>query len=90
MAEIPLVKELRDQAARETKWVENDSPFNARKKRIEWKAADEIERLLKIEAAARDLSESLDGGFVRCRRCGDQEDTTDLDFAPQLREALRG
>lgn len=49
----------------------------------------ENERLRKIEAAARNLSDCLDGGFVRCRRCGDQEDTTDLDFAPELREALR-
>lgn len=51
-------------------------------------AADEIERLRKIEVAARDLSGSLEVGFVRCRRCGDQEDTTDLDFAPELRAAL--
>src|SRR3990167_4158874 len=38
--------------------------------------------------AARDLSNSLNGGFVRCENCGDQEDTTDLDFAPQLRKSL--
>jgi hypothetical protein len=49
----------------------------------------EIAELKKIEAAARMLSDSLNGGFVVCRRCGDQEDTTDLDFAADLREALK-
>lgn len=38
--------------------------------------------------SARELSDSLNGGFVRCERCGSQEDTTDLDFAGSLREAI--
>lgn len=46
-AEAPIVKELRDQAARETKTADN--LFEARKLRVEWRAADEIERLLKAE-----------------------------------------
>lgn len=67
-------------------------------------AADEIEKLRadnavlaesvmvlgRIEAAARMLSDSLNGGFVRCSRCGDQEDTTDMNYAAELREALSG
>lgn len=44
-AEAPIVKELRDQAARETKTADN--PFEARKLRVEWRAAQEIERLKK-------------------------------------------
>jgi len=39
--EHPIVKDLRDQAARETHSADN--PFEARKERIEWKAADFIE-----------------------------------------------
>lgn len=45
-------------------------------------------RVTAVIEAARLLSDSLDGGFVRCMRCGDQEDTSDLDFAPELRKAL--
>lgn len=41
--ESPLVKELRDQAARETK--DADNPFEARRQRVEWRAAAEIVRL---------------------------------------------
>lgn len=51
--ESPLVKELRDQAARET--VNDDDPFAARKLRVEWKAAERIEA---IEAL---LQEGVDG-----------------------------
>jgi hypothetical protein len=43
--EHPLVKELRDQAARNTKTADN--PFGARKETVEWRAADEIETTLK-------------------------------------------
>lgn len=42
-SEIQIVKELRDQAALETKVDEN--PFEARMRRVEWRAAAEIERL---------------------------------------------
>lgn len=51
-------------------------------------AADEIERLSVIENAARALGNSINGGFVRCEHCGDQESTTDLDFADALFAAL--
>lgn len=44
--ETPLVKELRDQAARETK--DADNPFEARKSRVEWRAAAEIARLTAV------------------------------------------
>lgn len=47
-----------------------------------------FEKALPVIEAARALSDSLNGGFVRCSRCGDQEDTTDLDFAADLRVAL--
>ena len=50
--------------------------------------ADRAERIEAVVRAAHALSDSLNGGFVRCARCGDQEDTTDLDFAPELRQAL--
>lgn len=46
-------------------------------------------RLKAIERAARDLSENLESGFVRCSKCGEQEDTKTLDFHPELRDALR-
>jgi hypothetical protein len=49
---------------------------------------DEIERLRKIEKAARNVAETLNGGFVVCQRCGEQETTTDLDYAPELYAAL--
>jgi hypothetical protein len=48
----------------------------------------EIERLRKIEKAARDVAETLNGGFVVCAGCGEQESTTDLDFARELYQAL--
>lgn len=47
-AETKLVKELRDQAAKETKGTDN--PFAARKLRVEWRAA---ERLVELEAFAK-------------------------------------
>src|ERR1700734_3682195 len=51
-------------------------------------AAAEIERLRRVEAAARNVAETLNGGFVVCGTCGDQETTTDLDYAPELYAAL--
>lgn len=48
----------------------------------------ELKRLRKIEACARKLAETLNGGFVVCQRCGDQETTTDLDYARDLYAAL--
>jgi hypothetical protein len=50
--EHPIVKELRDQAARNTKTA-ND-PFGARKETVEWRASDEIEKLHKLLARYRD------------------------------------
>ena len=41
--ETPIVRELRDIAARFTE--EDEFPFDARKSRIEWKASDYIEQL---------------------------------------------
>ena len=29
--------------------------------------------------------EEIEGGFVRCERCGDQEETKDLDFVDDLK-----
>uniref|UniRef100_UPI003F7AAE4A hypothetical protein n=1 Tax=Chromobacterium amazonense TaxID=1382803 RepID=UPI003F7AAE4A len=40
------------------------------------------EALSQLDAIIADLQ----GGFVRCERCGDQEDTKDLDVVPQLHE----
>lgn len=51
-------------------------------------AANEIERLSKVEAAARNVADTLNGGFIRCETCGDQETTTDVDFAAELYAAL--
>lgn len=51
-------------------------------------ARPEALEITNVLNTAKMLSDSLDGGFVRCTHCGEQEDTTDLDFAPQLREAL--
>lgn len=51
--------------------------------------AGELERLEKIEAAAKNGSATLDGGFIRCETCGDQESTTDVDFAAELRATLK-
>jgi hypothetical protein len=50
--------------------------------------AQEIERLRKIEDAARKVAITLNGGFIRCSTCGDQETTTDIDFADELYAAL--
>lgn len=41
----------------------------------------------KDTALAECLSD-LEGGFVRCESCGDQEDTATLDVVPIMREAL--
>ena len=38
--------------------------------------------------AARNVSSTLDGGFCVCQTCGSQEDTTDFDFAPELKREL--
>lgn len=51
-------------------------------------AAEAIERLITIESAARNVAGTLNGGFVRCERCGEQETTTDLDFSKELYAAL--
>lgn len=45
-------------------------------------------RLQRIEAAAINLSDTLYGGFVVCSHCGEQETTTDIDGAKELRLAL--
>jgi hypothetical protein len=54
---------------------------------LSW-GVEEIERLRKVEAAARNVAETLNGGFIRCETCGDQETTTDIDFASDLYAAL--
>lgn len=51
-------------------------------------AAAEIERLRKIEVAARDFAVTLRGGFIVCQRCGGQETTADMDGAQELYAAL--
>lgn len=48
----------------------------------------ELERLRIIVAAARNVAETLNGGFLVCSRCGDQESTTRLDYARDLYAAL--
>jgi len=50
-------------------------------------AADEIERLRRIETAAKSVANTLNGGFIACP-CGRQESTTDIDFAGDLYAAL--
>jgi len=43
-----------------------------------------------VDARAMKLLDSIitdmEGGFVKCENCGEQEDTATLDFMPQLRE----
>lgn len=51
------------------------------------KAASEIERLRRIETAAKSVANTLNGGFIACP-CGRQESTTDIDFAGDLYAAL--
>lgn len=34
------------------------------------------------------MAETLNGGFVVCQYCGEQETTTDLDYARELYAAL--
>lgn len=57
----------------------------------EWERSqlvEELYRLRRIETAAQNIAETLNGGFVVCSRCGDQESTTQLDYARELYEAL--
>jgi hypothetical protein len=54
---------------------------------LKW-CIEEIERLRNVETAARNVADTLNGGFVRCETCGDQETTTDIDFAAELYAAL--
>jgi hypothetical protein len=49
----------------------------------------ELVRLCAIEAAARNVADTLNGGFIRCERCGEQETTTDIDYARELYAALQ-
>jgi hypothetical protein len=49
---------------------------------------DELARLRAIEAAARNVADTLNGGFVLCENCGEQESTTDMDYARELYAAL--
>lgn len=51
-------------------------------------ARAEIERLKRIEAAARNVANTLNGGFIVCQHCGEQETTTDMDYAQDLYAAL--
>jgi hypothetical protein len=61
-------------------WVDLDALMDA--------CVEEIERLQTVATAARNVAETLNGGFVVCGTCGDQETTTDLDYAPELYAAL--
>lgn len=47
----------------------------------------EIKELVSVYRAARDVANTLNGGFVACP-CGRQESTTETDFAPELYKAL--
>jgi len=49
----------------------------------------ELIRLYAIEVAARNVADTLNGGFIRCERCGEQETTTDIDYARELYAALQ-
>jgi hypothetical protein len=48
----------------------------------------EIDRLREIEVAARNVANTLKGGFIVCENCGEQEDTTGIDYARELYDAL--
>jgi hypothetical protein len=45
-------------------------------------------RLQRVVDAAAQVNMTLKGGFVVCAHCGEQEDTTDMDYAPELDAAL--
>lgn len=49
---------------------------------------DQLVKLLKIEEAAKNVANTLNGGFIRCGICSGQETMTDIDFAYDLYEAL--
>lgn len=57
--------------------------------RLAHEALKEILRLRRIEVAARDIANTLNGGFVVCQCCGDQETTSDIDYLKELNEALK-
>lgn len=46
-------------------------------------------RLNQVVETARNLRDSLSGGFVACSRCGEQEPTDDLDGLSELDAALK-
>lgn len=82
---IDIVTRLRAKASR----LDENGVIGANSASADMKqAADEIETLRKIEKAARDVAETLNGGFIRCQTCGDQETTTDVDYARELYAAL--
>lgn len=35
------------------------------------------------------IIEEIEGGFVRCESCGDQEQTKDLDFVDDIKEVKK-
>lgn len=55
---------------------------------LEQAGVTEIERLKRIEVAARNVANTLNGGFIVCQHCGEQETTTDMDYASELYAAL--
>lgn len=81
------------------KVAELESEFTAYKratdlayKGSEQESRDHISELIEQVKAARsivsDCLTDLENGFVRCERCGDQEDTATLDVVPLLRDCL--
>lgn len=46
------------------------------------------DKLVALVKAAKMLSDSLESGFIVCQKCGDQEDTKNMDFADDVRNAL--
>ena len=51
--------------------------------------AKEREAWQPLYEAAQNLAASLDGGFVACSHCGEQEATGDMDFVPEFLAAIR-
>ena len=84
MTDYPPAKQATPADTLESQIMDSSFPKNDR----EWWAQREIERLRKIIIAARNLSDCLEGGFVVCENCGEQESTTDIDGAKELRVAL--
>ena len=86
MTELYTLKPVVDWAARNGLLTDRDleHPSLVTMAKLAARVAD----LLRIEQAAINLSTGLQGGFIRCENCGDQESTHDIDDAKELRIAL--